>query len=75
MNSALIESLNSLEKRAAIETGGQEQENIQFTGNISQRSMTLTKVFLLEERYLHLPIMPRHVLRGPHAIPFLVTTA
>jgi hypothetical protein len=34
INTPLIEALNSVERRAAIEIG-QEQENVQVTGNIS----------------------------------------
>ena len=48
INTALIESLNSVEKRAAIETG-QESENIQVTGHMSARAMTLQKVCSIEE--------------------------
>ena len=44
----VIEALNSVEKRAAIEPG-QEQENIQVTGQISARAMTLSKVCTIEE--------------------------
>jgi hypothetical protein len=33
INTALIECMNSVEKRAAIETG-QEQENVNLTGQI-----------------------------------------
>ena len=42
INTALIESLNSVEKRAAIETG-QEQENVNLTGQISAKSIALSK--------------------------------
>jgi hypothetical protein len=48
IDTGVIEALNAVERRAAIETG-QEQENIQLTGQISQKSMTLAKVFSLEE--------------------------
>ena len=48
INTALIESLNSIERRAAIETG-QEQENVQVTGNISSKSIALSKVMSLQE--------------------------
>jgi phage terminase small subunit len=48
INTALIEALNSVEKRAAIETG-QEQENLNLTGQISAKSIALSKVMSLEE--------------------------
>jgi hypothetical protein len=48
INTALIEALNSVEKRAAIETG-QEQENVNLTGQISAKSIALSKVMSLEE--------------------------
>jgi len=48
IDTAAVEALNSIEKRAAIETG-QEQENIQVTGQISARAMTLSKVCTIEE--------------------------
>ena len=48
IDTGVIEALNAVEKRAAIETG-QESENIQVTGQISARAMTLTKVCSLEE--------------------------
>src|SRR5215470_9917193 len=48
INTALIEALNSVEKRAAIETG-QEHENVNFTGQISAKAVALTKVMSLEE--------------------------
>ena len=48
INTALIESLNSVEKRAAIETG-QEQENVNLTGQISAKSIALSKVMSLPE--------------------------
>jgi hypothetical protein len=38
INMALIEALNSVEKRAAIETG-QAQENVNLTGQISAKSL------------------------------------
>jgi hypothetical protein len=44
----VIEALNSVERRAAIETG-QEQENVNLTAQISQKSMTLAKVFTIDE--------------------------
>src|SRR6516225_1343293 len=47
INTALIESMNSVEKRAAIETG-QEQENVSITGNISAKSIALSKVMSLQ---------------------------
>ena len=43
-----IEALNSVEKRAAIETG-QEQENVSITGNISAKSIALSKVLTIPE--------------------------
>jgi hypothetical protein len=48
INTALIESLNSVEKRAAIETG-QESENVNLTGQISAKSIALSKVMSLPE--------------------------
>jgi phage terminase small subunit len=48
INMALIEALNSVEKRAAIETG-QEQENVNLTGQISAKSIALSKVMTLPE--------------------------
>ena len=48
INTALIESLNSVEKRAAIETG-QEQENIQVTGQISAKAVALSRVMTIPE--------------------------
>jgi hypothetical protein len=48
INTALIEALNSVEKRAAIETG-QEQENVNLTGQISAKSIALSKVMSLPE--------------------------
>jgi enoyl-[acyl-carrier-protein] reductase (NADH) len=48
INTALIEALNSVERRAAIETG-QEQENVNLTGQISAKSIALSKVMSLEE--------------------------
>jgi hypothetical protein len=44
----VIEALNSVERRAAIETG-QEQENVNLTGQISAKSIALSKVMSLEE--------------------------
>ena len=38
----------TIEKRAAIETG-QEQENVAITGNISSKSIALSKVMSLQE--------------------------
>jgi hypothetical protein len=40
--------MNSVERRAAIETG-QEQENVSLTGQISAKSITLSKVMTLPE--------------------------
>jgi hypothetical protein len=48
VNTALIESLSSVERRAAIETG-QEQENVNLTGQISARSIALSKVMTIPE--------------------------
>jgi hypothetical protein len=48
INTALIESMNSVEKRAAIETG-QEQENVNLTGQISAKSIALSKVLTIPE--------------------------
>ena len=48
INTALIESMNSVEKRAAIETG-QEQENVSITGNISAKSIALSRVMSIQE--------------------------
>jgi hypothetical protein len=48
INAALIESLNSVEKRAAVETG-QESENVNLTGQISAKSIALSKVMTLPE--------------------------
>jgi hypothetical protein len=48
INTALIESLNSVDKRAAIETG-QEQENVNLTGQISAKSIALSKVMTRPE--------------------------
>jgi len=48
IDTALVESMNSVEKRAAIETG-QEQENVNLSGQISQRGVTAAAVFSLEE--------------------------
>jgi hypothetical protein len=48
VNVALIESLNSVEKRAAVETG-QEQENVAITGQISAKSIALSKVLSMSE--------------------------
>jgi phage terminase small subunit len=48
IDTALVEAMNSVEKRAAIETG-QEQENVNLTGQISQKSIALSKVLTYEE--------------------------
>jgi hypothetical protein len=48
IDTAAVECLNSIEKRAAIETG-QEQENVAITGNISSKSIALSKVMSLQE--------------------------
>ena len=43
IDTAAVEALNSIEKRAAVETG-REQENIQVTGQISAKAALLSKV-------------------------------
>jgi len=48
INTPLIEALNSVEKRVAIETG-QEQENVNFTGQVSSRAVALSKVMTIPE--------------------------
>ena len=48
IDTALVESMNSVEKRAAIETG-QEQENVNLTGQISSKSIALSKVMSIQE--------------------------
>jgi hypothetical protein len=48
IDTGVIEVLNSVERRAAIETG-QEQENVNLTGQISAKSIALSKVMSLEE--------------------------
>jgi len=48
IDTALVESMNSVEKRAAIETG-QEQENVNFTGQVSSRAVALSKVMTIPE--------------------------
>jgi len=48
IDTAAIEALNSIEKRAAIETG-QEQENIQVTGRMTPKAVALTKIMTLPE--------------------------
>ena len=48
IDTALVESMNSVEKRAAIETG-QEQENIQVTGQISAKAVALSRVMTIPE--------------------------
>jgi hypothetical protein len=47
IDTGVIEALNSVERRAAIETG-QEQENVNLTGQISAKSIALSKVSLEE---------------------------
>jgi len=44
IDTAAVEVLNSIEKRSAIETG-QEQENINLSGQISQRGIAMAKAF------------------------------
>jgi len=48
IDTALVESMNSVEKRAAIETG-QESENVNLTGQISSKSIALSKVMTIPE--------------------------
>ena len=48
IDTGVIEALNSVEKRAAIETG-QEQENVNLTGHVSAKSITLSKVLTIPE--------------------------
>jgi hypothetical protein len=48
IDTGAIEALNSVERRAAIETG-QEQEHINLTGQISAKSIALSKVMTIEE--------------------------
>jgi hypothetical protein len=48
LDTGMIESMNSVEKRAAVETG-QESENVNLTGQISAKSIALSKVMSLEE--------------------------
>jgi len=48
IDTAAVEALNSIEKRAAIETG-QEQENVNFTGQVSARAIALSKVMTIPE--------------------------
>jgi hypothetical protein len=48
IDTGAIEALNSVEKRAAIETG-QEQENVNLTGQISAKSIALSRVMTLPE--------------------------
>ena len=48
IDNSAIEALNAVEKRAAIETG-QEQENVDLTGQISAKAIALSKVMTIEE--------------------------
>jgi hypothetical protein len=48
IDTGMVEAMNSVEKRAAIETG-QEQENVNLTGQISAKSIALSKVMSLPE--------------------------
>jgi hypothetical protein len=48
IDTGMVEAMNSVEKRAAVETG-QEQENVNLTGQISAKSIALSKVMSLEE--------------------------
>jgi Terminase small subunit len=48
IDTSAIEALNTVERRAAIETG-QEQENVNVTGQISAKSIALSKVMSLPE--------------------------
>ena len=48
IDTGVIEALNSVEKRAAIETG-QEQENIQVTGQVTSKAIAVSKVMTIPE--------------------------
>lgn len=48
INTALVEALNSIEKRAAIETG-QEQENVNVTGHVTNKAIALSKIMSIPE--------------------------
>jgi hypothetical protein len=48
IDTGVIEALNSVERRAAIETG-QEQANVNLTGQISAKSIALSKVMTIPE--------------------------
>jgi len=48
IDTGVIDALNSVERRAAIETG-QEQENIQVTGQITSKAIALSKVMTIPE--------------------------
>jgi len=48
IDTTAVEALNSIEKRAAIETG-QEQENIQVTGQVTSKAIALSKVMTIPE--------------------------
>jgi hypothetical protein len=48
IDTGLVESMNSVEKGAAIETG-QEQENVNLSGQISAKSIVFSKVMTLPE--------------------------
>jgi phage terminase small subunit len=48
IDTALVEAMNSVERRAAVETG-QERENVNLTGQISAKSIALSKVMTLPE--------------------------
>jgi hypothetical protein len=48
IDTGVIEALNSVDCRAAIETG-QEQENVNLTGQINAKSIALSKVMTLPE--------------------------
>ena len=48
IDNSAIEALNSIEKRAAIETG-QEQENINVSGQVTSKAIALSKVMTIPE--------------------------
>jgi len=48
IDTGVIEALNSIEKRAAIETG-QEQENINVSGQVTSKAIALSKVMTIPE--------------------------
>jgi phage terminase small subunit len=48
IDTGMVEAMNAIEKRAAIETG-QESENVNLTGHISAKSIALSKIMTLPE--------------------------